>query len=101
MGRRRQQEVGFILWEGGVLELGGKIGKKLRSPSSSVAGEEARRERGEMAMSLWSSDLSKQFGEAGRVATESTHSPTSSEKVLQRLLGPGCFITCGIDLGTP
>lgn len=54
---RRLQGVGFILWKGSILELGGKIGTKLRSPSPSVAGKEGRRERGEM--SGWSLDLSK------------------------------------------
>lgn len=55
---RGLQGVGFILWKGSILELGGKIGKKLRSLSL-CAGKEGRREREEMAVSGWSLDLSK------------------------------------------
>lgn len=57
MGMRRLQGVGFILWKGSILELGGKIGTKLKALDPSVAGKEGRRESGEM--SGWSLDLSK------------------------------------------
>lgn len=57
MAMRRPKGVGFILWKGSILELGGKIRTKLRSPSPSVAEKEGRREHGEM--SRWSLDFSK------------------------------------------
>lgn len=84
----RRQQVGFILWKGSVLGLGGKIGKKLRSLSSSVVWKKERREceecqgsrHGEMAESVWSLDLSKKSGEAGKVAAKRTYSPKNSEK---------------------
>lgn len=62
-------ERSWDLWAPVCLERKGV--ENMKSPEKSTDGE--------MAVSVWNLELSKQFGEAERVAAKMTHSPKSSE----------------------
>lgn len=94
MGMRRLQGVGFILWEGSILDLGGKIGKKLNLWAPVWLGRKGEENVEKCPDGVWIS-LSSLEKEGRLLQRGLTHQKAQkrSAKVCKTSFRQGCFIT--------